>query len=225
MNPALFTAEQKAYSGGDVVKLEIRAGEDMEIMGTQFGLEFNPDQLMFTGVKAGAFDLRPQHYNPFHISNGKITFSYDVPHGVALKDEEVLFILEFKSITSGNTSNIKLDQSLINPEVYEMDANVRPLSIQNRDKKVFTDQNVLYQNEPNPFKDYTNISFELAKSSDVILRIVDITGKQIYSLSGKFDKGFNSITVNNSQLNNSGVYYYQIEAGEFSATKKMILIE
>ena len=222
---ALFTAEQKAYSGGDVVKLEIRAGEDMEIMGTQFGLEFNPDQLMFTGVKAGAFDLRPQHYNPFHISNGKITFSYDVPHGVALKDEEVLFILEFKSITSGNTSNIKLDQSLINPEVYEMDANVRPLSIQNRDKKVFTDQNVLYQNEPNPFKDYTNISFELAKSSDVILRIVDITGKQIYSLSGKFDKGFNSITVNNSQLNNSGVYYYQIEAGEFSATKKMILIE
>ena len=58
-----------------------------------------------------------------------------------------------------------------------------------------------------------------------LLAEFDITGKQIYSLSGKFDKGFNSITVNNSQLNNSGVYYYQIEAGEFSATKKMILIE
>ena len=137
----------------------------------------------------------------------------------------MLFTIEFKATSSGNTSHIKLDQLSLSPEVYEMDANVRPLFVQNRDKKVIADLHILYQNEPNPFKDYTNISFELAKSSDVVLRIVDITGKQVYTQSGKFEKGFNSIIINNSQLNNSGIYYYQIEAGEFSATKKLILIE
>ena len=110
-------------------------------------------------------------------------------------------------------------------EVYETDATVRPLHLQLRDKNAEGAQNMLYQNEPNPFKDFTNISFELSKNSDVVIRVIDVTGKVVFTQKGQFGKGYNTVTVANNQLAKSGVYYYQIEAGEFSATKKMILIE
>ena len=222
---AVFASDQKSFGNGDVVKYEIKASENMDILGTQFGLEFNADQLLFTGIIGGAFDIKPQHFNPFLASNGKLSFSYDIPNGVSLNAEDVLFTIEFKAKSAGNTSNIKIDQSTLRPELYEIDATVRPLFLQNRDKTGAGAQNVLFQNEPNPFKDFTNISFELAKASDATIRILDLTGKMVYSQKGKYEKGFNTIMINNSQLNKAGIYYYQIEAGEFSSTKKMILIE
>jgi hypothetical protein len=221
----LFTADQFNFAQGDVIKYEVRAGDDMNVLGTQFGIEFNANQLLFTGVSGGAFDIKSHHYNPFHVSNGKLSFSYDVAEGKALKAEEVLFTIEFKALLSGNTQNIRLDHSTIKPEVYEADGSIHNLFIQSRDKNSNSTQNILYQNEPNPFKESTNISFELAKREFVKLRVLDLTGKLVYTQSGNFEKGFHSININNVQIGNTGVYYYQIEAGEFTATKKMILIE
>jgi hypothetical protein len=221
----LFTSDEMKFSAGEIVKFEVRAGDDMYILGTQFGIDFNADQLLFTGLTSGAFDIKSQHYNPFNAPNGKLNFSYDIANGKLLKSDEVLFTIEFKALAGGNTKNIRLDQSVIRPEVYDVDGSVRNLLIQTRDRNISHSQNSLYQNEPNPFKESTVISFELAKPEFVKLRILDLTGKLIYTSNGNYEKGFNSINVNNTQIGTSGVYYYQIEAGEFTATKKMILIE
>jgi len=224
-NNALFTAEEKSFDAGANVKHEIKAGDVMEIMGAQFALEFRADQLTFTGVKGGAFDIKSQHFNATQTENGKITFSFDIPKGITLNTDDILFTIEFTALTSGSTEAIRLDQSRLHAEVYETDATVRPLHLQLRDKNAEGAQNMLYQNEPNPFKDFTNISFELSKNSDVVIRVIDVTGKVVFTQKGQFGKGYNTVTVANNQLAKSGVYYYQIEAGEFSATKKMILIE
>jgi len=224
-NNALFTAEVKSFDAGANVKYEIKAGDVMEIMGAQFALEFRADQLTFAGVKGGAFDIKSHHFNAAQTENGKISFSFDIPKGITLKTDDVLFVIEFSAQTSGSTEAIRLDQSRLHAEVYETDATVRPLHLQLRDKNAEGAQNMLYQNEPNPFKDFTNISFELSKNSDVVIRVIDVTGKVVFTQKGQFGKGYNTVTVANNQLAKSGVYYYQIEAGEFSATKKMILIE
>jgi hypothetical protein len=224
-NNALFTTEEKSFEAGSMVKYEIKAGDVMEIMGAQFALEFNAGQLTFAGVNGGAFEIKPQHFNASQTDNGKISFSFDIPKGKTLKTDDVLFTIEFTALSSGNTGSVRLDQSRLHAEVYETDATVRPLSLQLRDKNAEGAQNILYQNEPNPFKDFTNISFELSKNSDVVIRVIDVTGKVVFTQKGQFGKGYNTLTVANNQLAKSGVYYYQIEAGEFSATKKMILIE
>ena len=221
----LFTSDEMKFSPGEIVKCEVRAGDDMHILGTQFGIDFNADQLLFMGLSSGAFDIKSQHYNPFNAPNGKLSFSYDIANGKSLKSDEVLFTIEFKALAGGNTKNIRLDQAGIRPEVYDIDGSVRNLFIQTRDININHSQTSLYQNEPNPFKESTVISFELAKPEFVKLRILDLTGKLIYTSNGNYEKGFNSINVNNTQIGTSGVYYYQIEAGEFTATKKMILIE
>ena len=81
----------------------------------------------------------------------------------------------------------------------------------------------LYQNEPNPFKGQTVISFNIPESTNATLKVYDVTGKVLYSQTAAYTKGMNSIKVDN--LSTSGVLYYQLNADDFTATKKMIVIE
>ena len=83
----------------------------------------------------------------------------------------------------------------------------------------------MYQNEPNPFKGQTTIGFDLATSGSATLTINDLTGKTIMRKTIDGLKGYNSVTLTANQLGVSGLLYYTVESGEFTATKKMIVIE
>ena len=85
----------------------------------------------------------------------------------------------------------------------------------------------LYQNYPNPFNPSTKISWYLPVSGNVALRIFNAIGKEIKTL---VDDEFleagshSSLFIVNSSLP-SGVYFYQLKAGDFVQAKKMILIK
>jgi hypothetical protein len=83
----------------------------------------------------------------------------------------------------------------------------------------------LEQNYPNPFNPSTTISFGIATDSKVMLRLFDVTGQEIMTLVNKEMKaGRHQVEFNASNLN-SGVYFYKLEAGNFSSIKKMMLIK
>lgn len=83
----------------------------------------------------------------------------------------------------------------------------------------------LSQNYPNPFNPATKISFELPKTSKVKLSVYDITGKLASELvNGQREAGYYTIEFNGSSFA-SGMYFYRIEADEFTSTKKMILVK
>jgi Secretion system C-terminal sorting domain len=83
----------------------------------------------------------------------------------------------------------------------------------------------LGQNYPNPFNPATNIRFQISKSGFVSLRVYDVLGKEVatlvneYKPAGKYEIEFNASNLS------SGVYYYRLTAGSFSAVKKMILLK
>ncbi len=83
----------------------------------------------------------------------------------------------------------------------------------------------LNQNYPNPFNPSTKITFELPSSEFVTMKVYDITGREIAVLvneklsAGKKEYEFNAVNLP------SGVYFYTIKAGDFSATRKMVLIK
>ncbi|MFT4754894.1 MAG: hypothetical protein ACI85Q_002457, partial [Salibacteraceae bacterium] len=83
----------------------------------------------------------------------------------------------------------------------------------------------LYQNMPNPFKEETVIGFELPKASEVTLNVYDISGKLLTSVSDDFEKGYNQVSVDKSEIGTSGVFYYRLIAKGFEGTKKMIVLE
>lgn len=83
---------------------------------------------------------------------------------------------------------------------------------------------MLYQNYPNPFNPVTKIRFQVSESGNVIIKVFDITGKEISTLiNDRLQPGTYETTFDGSKLS-SGIYFYSINTGDFSQTKKMVLI-
>lgn len=82
----------------------------------------------------------------------------------------------------------------------------------------------LQQNYPNPFNPSTNIEFSLPQNQKVTLKIYDLLGRLVSTLVDReLNAGNHKVTFNAGDLS-SGVYFYTINAGEFNATKKLILL-
>lgn len=83
----------------------------------------------------------------------------------------------------------------------------------------------LSQNHPNPFNPATNINFEISKPGYVSLKIFDVIGNEIKSLvSETKSPGSYNVSWDASSFP-SGVYFYELRAGEFTERKKMVLVK
>ncbi len=84
---------------------------------------------------------------------------------------------------------------------------------------------VLNQNYPNPFNPSTTINFEIPNANFVSLKIYDTNGREISSLLNELkNAGYYSVKFNAANLS-SGIYFYKIQAGGFSAVKKLMLVK
>jgi hypothetical protein len=83
----------------------------------------------------------------------------------------------------------------------------------------------LQQNYPNPFNPSTVISYRVPMLSHVTLKIFDVLGREITTLVSE-EKNIGSYKIKFDASNlSSGIYFYKIDAGNFSETKKMILMK
>lgn len=88
----------------------------------------------------------------------------------------------------------------------------------------------LLQNYPNPFNPRTTIYYKLGKASDVRLTIFNMLGQQIRTLVNQKQSAGRQIVHWNGKDSNqrvvpSGIYYYRLEADNFTATRKMLLLK
>jgi hypothetical protein len=83
----------------------------------------------------------------------------------------------------------------------------------------------LSQNYPNPFNPTTNISYQLPASSFTTLKVYDLLGREIATLvNEQKSAGTHTATFNAAALS-SGMYFYQIKAGSFTETKKLVILK
>ncbi len=83
----------------------------------------------------------------------------------------------------------------------------------------------LMQNYPNPFNPTTSISFSIPQAAFVTLKVYDIVGREVANLmSEQKDAGIYNYNFDASKLS-SGIYFYRLQAGNFTSSKKMILIK
>jgi photosystem II stability/assembly factor-like uncharacterized protein len=83
----------------------------------------------------------------------------------------------------------------------------------------------LDQNYPNPFNPSTSISYRIPETAVVVVKVYDVMGNEVASLvNGKQEAGYHSVVFNASNLA-SGSYIYTITAGNFTSTKKMVLLK
>ena len=197
------------------VKLE--NGKDQEIQ----GLTEYKDQLYAWGdIDAPSeFGFRSGPVGVF--KEGQLKYSevfldvYDPINKILTNDKYMFVGGDYESSgTMGNYFSILSDSTSINELQTNNEVNLYPPT-----------NFQLHQNYPNPFNPTTTINFELAEKSRVKLEIFNILGQRVRLLEDSFrTKGAHSITFKAGSLS-SGVYLYRLSTGEFTETKKMMLIK
>ncbi|MBK7446844.1 MAG: T9SS type A sorting domain-containing protein [Ignavibacteria bacterium] len=125
------------------------------------------------------------------------------------------------SFTDNNLSSGKYNYRL---KQIDYNGNYEYFSL-NSDVIIATPKNFfLGQNYPNPFNPSTVINYNIPQDSYVKIKLYDNTGREVLTLLNEFiSAGYYTINFNVSDLA-SGIYFYNINAGEYTATKKMMLV-
>ena len=101
------------------------------------------------------------------------------------------------------------------------------MSVKNEDyyKNNEPKQIELYQNYPNPFNPTTKIEYSLPVESHVKLEIFDVLGRKILVLVNKDQKAGKHSAIFNGVNLASGIYFYRLSVGNFTETKKLVLVK
>jgi hypothetical protein len=106
----------------------------------------------------------------------------------------------------------------------------KPVSVEPYRETLTPEQYELVQNYPNPFNPETTIEYRIPESNQVKLEIFNVLGQHVRTLfDGRQEAGYYNIIWDGLDSHgspaSSGVYFYRVQAGAFSATKPMLLLK
>jgi hypothetical protein len=164
------------------------------------------------GENPGLPDVRDEQNGPLHDTI--LVVNTDISDGG-------YFVLRFFPWYNATTTSTSKYFMIWDVRVYGTTSPATDVEDVNSKPKKFA----LNQNYPNPFNPSTKISFDLEKSGFTKLTVHNILGQKIATiLSEEMSAGHHEVDLNATDLT-SGIYFYKLESGSFSAVKKMILMQ
>ncbi|OAV43052.1 hypothetical protein A3850_000410 [Lewinella sp. 4G2] len=215
---------------GQTYRIPVTAPKLTEVDGYQFTLEFDRTAVEIEGIEPGL--VAAGNFGWRFADQGIITTSWnwateEVPSNWTA--DEVLFTLIVKAEANVSISDaIEAGSRYTEAEAYERGGNgLRNLDLIFNEDVVEVAGYALLQNIPNPVNQETTIGFELPQAHDkVTISITDAAGRLVREFTQEGYVGYNSLKVTKRQLGQtSGVYSYTVSAGDWIATKRMIVIE
>jgi hypothetical protein len=204
---------------GNTYEIPVYGNEFDNVLGAQFTMGI--EGLEVLDIKPGMLNVNENNYN---IVKGNLVFSWNTAQSINASETEPLFIMVVKSNINSDLMNIlNINDNIAKSEVYtgeELEINDLRLDFRNYDMKY-----TLYQNEPNPFSESTIIGFTLPEANNYDLTIFDLSGRIVKEYNSEGKSGFNRIKVSKKDIGLPGVYYYKLKSGNFTDTKKMIIIK
>ena len=219
-----LTTDNQTLVAGQVLNVPVLIDRDADVSGFQFTVHFDSELFSLEAVNGGLAGMTDNNFGFTKLANGNVTVSFNRENTMSLKKGDKLFTLTLKAKDNGLLSEgLWVDSSVTKSEAYTTDHEVMKVNftVTNRVAETAT----LYQNTPNPFKAVTTIGFELPAAMKATVTVYDVTGKTVKVISNDFAKGYNSVELNKNELGSIGVLYYTLEAGDFKATRKMVIIE
>ncbi len=219
-----FVIDDARFNTNDMVEIPVYSKDITDIQGFQTTISFDVNKLEFEGIKSGLFNIDEHNYAMNRLDRGYLPVSWDNSEELSPKNNQVLFTLRFKAIGSSTTNQVlSFNSDITKSEAYNSAYDVFNVELDYRSggKNDF----VLMQNTPNPFSNSTVIKFSNPNESTYELNVFDLTGKLVYKTFGHAQKGLNSITIDKSKLNVSGVLYYTVSTDVNTATKKMVVLK
>jgi|GEM_PF-1479083 len=219
----LLETEDQMYYAGDQAEITLSIADAQQLLGTQLGFTYNNSAVEFVRVTSPVMDLIPENMY-VNTEEGDVRFSwYEAVDAVDVQDEFITLVFNVqRDIQASEIFKLSDD---FQAEMYDASLNTSSVDIAFRGQIQAEETFTLYQNNPNPFEESTIVGFEIPEASDVILTIYDAAGKTLYSTQRSLNAGYHNIEVHKADIGATGMVYYQLIAGNNSATKKMLIVE
>ena len=214
-----FTTTDMNLKEGETYTIPFEASSTTPILGYQFTMSYLNEALDFGSITSNTLKA-----SNVAMNDGLIRVSWN--DATAVATQALDFAITFTAREDGILSEVLDIQSQPTlAEAYNENLEIMDVRMDFNKITSVSDELVLYQNQPNPFKEATTISFELPEDETVHLTIYNVAGKVVETINGTFAKGFNMIPLQSSSWNTSGILYYQLNTSKGSVTKKMIVVE
>ena len=221
----LFNLEDQQLSAGQEYRIAFRADDLAKIQGYQMTLQLDRKveliDMEYGIAQAGNFGMQ-------WAAEGLITTSWNRSGNLeeTYGAEDVLFTLVVKPLTASRMSEVlSISSRLTVAEAYDNEDGLMDVGIAFSNGAISQSAFDLRQNVPNPFRDETTIGFYLPEAGEVNLQIHDAAGKLIKMVRADYEHGNHQIRLFREELKGTGVLYYTLTSGDFTATRKMILVK
>jgi hypothetical protein len=202
---ATLTANEATLAVGEEYTVSFTAAE---IAGYQFTMNFAGVEL----VKVIEGVAKAENFGVFA---NELTASWN---GEA--SNEVAFSVVVRATAATTLSQaIRVTSTRTAAEAYDVSGTVKAVAV-----NFVSTGYELGQNRPNPFSGETLIQITLPVAQKATLTVSDVTGKVLKVVSGNFEAGYNEVRMNSKELA-AGVLYYTLTTDNFTATRKMIIME
>ncbi|MBK9338585.1 MAG: HYR domain-containing protein [Lewinellaceae bacterium] len=227
-----FRIDEQPVRAGDLIPVSFKARDFTARQAYQMTIGFDPNTLELTDIQPGALpNFGMDNFGMAHVADGNLTNLWISSNPLTLNDGEVLFTLTFRALeNSAALSNVLHPTSTVTA-AEALDAAGNSMEIEFEFAQVLSNDNagqaapfVLYQNQPNPFREQTTIGFSLPQAGRAVLRVFSMDGRLVKTVVGNFAQGFNTVILQKDELG-AGVYWYKLDSDTNSDRKKMILID
>jgi len=208
-----------ALTTGEEYTIDFTGADLSQVEGYQFTLSFDRNAVELVDIVYGV--ATEEHFGIF-ADQGVLTTSWN---GEAA-DDAVLFSLVLRAKTDAELSRtLGVSSRLTTAEAYTTSDELLDVALDFGQGTLSRAGFEVYQNYPNPFRGQTLISFNLPEATTATVKVNDVNGRLLKVINGQFNEGYNELRLNSSELQAAGVLYYTVETAEYTATKKMIIIE
>ncbi len=220
-------AEDRFIEAGQTYAVTLSSEQLQEVLGYQYTLTFDNAVLELQDIEYAT--LHEQNIGLRYLDEGVITISwnevFDLETGTGEESDSELITLHFKAYQSGQLSSLLgISSRYTMAEAYDLNGQLQDVVIQFSDGTVTGVSYELYQNMPNPFMTQTAIGFHLPQADKAEMILRDAKGKVLQIVKGDYHKGYNMIRFERDNLP-TGVIYYTLKSGDYTATRRMIIVE
>ena len=222
-----FNIENVLLKKEGVYKIPVYAHDIQSINAFQFTLNFDTDIVDFLEIEEAV--LGKDDFGMRFVTDGLLTCSWIKEESIILDNGKVLFFIKVKAKKEASLQDVfSITSEKTKAFAYDTSEKAHGVELFFEDKKenIFNKESefILYQNQPNPFSEQTEIRFYLPEDSDVELQILDVSGRIIKTISSPYTLGEHQVELKRNVFPSRGIYIYKLITPSFSASKKMTII-
>ncbi|MDA9774180.1 HYR domain-containing protein, partial [Saprospiraceae bacterium] len=213
---------------GSTQWIAIYADEFTNMSGMQIGLSLS-DNVRLLDVRGAALELVKSNYT-INSEKNELAMIWHNADVTSVSSEKALFEVQVEVLADVTTSRlISTNDEVIRNEAYDQSLQIADVAITTR-RADFTNELMeismeMTQNEPNPWNATTTIEINVARGGRATFRVMDMSGKVVYTQAMDLEAGVNELLLTKDALPTNGVLYYEIEMAETKLMKKMVLLK